>query len=77
MNQAANQYYDPTNIVNLTHSQLRNEGWEILKIERTPTWINDWNTRVFSEKVPLAVALKTVPIVKLYGADDDYMSEDE
>jgi hypothetical protein len=75
--EAANRYYDPTNIVNLTHSQLRNEGWEILKIQRTPTWINDWNTRVFSDRVPSAVIPKSLPTVKVYQADDDYMSEDE
>ena len=75
--EAANRYYDPTNIVNLTHSQLRNEGWEILKIEHTPTWINDWNTRVFSDRVLTVPLTKTVPIVKVYQADDDYMSEDD
>ena len=74
--QQRDSIYDPTKINNLTHSQLRNEGWEVLLLGNSLSWFVDWNDRLATGRKPVVVerarAAKPVAV-----EDSDYESDIE
>jgi len=65
LSQKKESIYDPTKIQNLTHSQLRNEGWEVLVLNNSKSWFIEWNERLVTgpKVIPRASNSVVVPAV--------------
>ena len=69
--------YDPTKINNLTHSQLRIEGWEVLTLGNSKSWFINWNERLLIDAKPVVPYRAPISdIVAFYDDDSDYESYD-
>ena len=76
LTQQRDSIYDPTKISNLTHSQLRNEGWEVLQLGNPLSWFIDWNERLVTGRKPVVV--ERARVVKHVAVEDsDYESDIE
>ena len=79
LTQQRDSIYDPTKISNLTHSQLRNEGWEVLLLGNPLSWFIDWNDRLVTGRKPVVVErrLPAKPILAEPLEDSEYELEQE
>ena len=73
--QQRDSVYDPTKISNLTHSQLRNEGWEVLQLGNPLSWFIDWNDRLVSGRKPVIVERRALAKVIAPVDDSEYESD--
>ena len=77
LTQQKDSIYDPTKISNLTHSQLRNEGWEVLQLGNPLSWFIDWNDRLVTGRKPVIVERKTNVAKTVAVEDSEYESEED
>jgi len=76
LSQKKESIYDPTKIQNLTHSQLRNEGWEVLVLKNSKSWFIRWNERLVTGPKVIPRVPNTVVVPAVADDDSEYYDDD-
>jgi hypothetical protein len=76
LSQKKESIYDPTKIQNLTHSQLRNEGWEVLVLKNSKSWFIGWNERLVTGPKVIPRVPNTVVVPAVADDDSEYYDDD-